>query len=103
MDARRDDAGHPGGICVGRPVPQVEVRLIRPHDGPIVLDNMQTIDVTAMGEEILGLNHNVFAVSRNLIDDIRHLITSGLRPPDRRLSQIRPCPETSPRYWCFVH
>ena len=56
-------------------------------DGPIVLDNMQTIDVTAMGEEILGLNHNVFAVSRNLIDDIRHLITSGLRPPDRRLSQ----------------
>ena len=41
-------------------------------DGPIVLDNMQTIDVTAMGEEILGLNHNVFAVSRNLIDDIRH-------------------------------
>ncbi len=73
------------------------------NDGPIILDQMQTIDVTAMGEEILGLNHNVFAVSRNLIDDIRHLITSGLRPPDRRLSQIRPCPETAPRYWCFAH
>ena len=63
-------------------------------DGPIVLDNMQTIDVTAMGEEILGLNHNVFAVSRNLIDDIRLLITRGVRPPDQRLSQIRPCPES---------
>ena len=72
-------------------------------DGPIVLDNMQTIDVTAMGEEILGLNHNVFAVSRNLIDDIRLLITRGVRPPDQRLSQIRPCPEVAPRYWCFVH
>lgn len=72
-------------------------------DGPIILDNMQTIDVTAMGEEILGLNHNVFAVSRNLIDDIRLLITRGLRPPDQRLSQIRPCPEPAPRYWCFVH
>ena len=72
-------------------------------DGPIVLDNMQTIDVTAMGEEILGLNHNVFAVSRNLIDDIRLLITRGVRPPDQRLSQIRPCPEIAPRYWCFVH
>jgi len=73
------------------------------RDGPIILDNMQTIDVTAMGEEMLGLNHNVFAVSRNLIDDIKLLITRGLRPPDQRLSQIRPCPEAAPRYWCFVH
>jgi esterase/lipase superfamily enzyme len=72
-------------------------------DGPIILDHMQTIDVTAMGEEMLGLNHNVFAVSRNLIDDIRLLITRGLRPPDQRMSQIRPCPEITPRYWCFFH
>lgn len=71
-------------------------------DGPIVLDNVQTIDVTAMGEEILGLNHNVFAASRNLIDDIRLLLTKGLRPPDQRLSQIRPFPETAPRYWRFA-
>lgn len=25
------------GICVGRPVPEVELRVVRPHDGPIVL------------------------------------------------------------------
>lgn len=36
--ARGDDADHPGGICVGPPVPQIDVKLLRPHDGPIVLD-----------------------------------------------------------------
>ena len=38
MDAAWEDADHPGGICVGRPVPQVELKLLRPHDGPIALD-----------------------------------------------------------------
>jgi olefin beta-lactone synthetase len=38
MDAARADADHPGGIVVGAPVPPVEVRLVRPHDGPIVTD-----------------------------------------------------------------
>lgn len=36
--ASREDAGHPGGLCVGRPVPQVVLKLLRPHDGPIELD-----------------------------------------------------------------
>jgi len=36
--AARADADHPGGICVGRPVPEIELRLVRPHDGPVELD-----------------------------------------------------------------
>lgn len=73
-------------------------------DGPIVLENMQTIDVTAIGEEFLGLNHNVFAASRDVIDDISLLLTKGLRPPDQRLRQIRPFPEPpeAPRYWRYA-
>lgn len=38
MEAHRDDADHPGGLCVGAPVPQIEVKLLRPHDGPVDLD-----------------------------------------------------------------
>jgi acyl-CoA synthetase (AMP-forming)/AMP-acid ligase II len=38
MQAARGDAGCPGGICVGRPVAEIEVRLLRPHDGPVALD-----------------------------------------------------------------
>lgn len=33
------DAAHPGGICVGAPVPEIALRLLRPHDGPIALDD----------------------------------------------------------------
>lgn len=38
MQAARGDADHPGGICVGRPVAEIGVRLLRPHDGPVALD-----------------------------------------------------------------
>lgn len=38
-DAARDDADHPGGLCVGPPVPEIELRLLRPHDAPVVLDD----------------------------------------------------------------
>jgi len=74
-------------------------------EGPIILKNMETIDVTAMGEEMLGLNHNVFAASRNLIDDINLILTKGTRPPDQRLRQILPFPDppNTPRYWRYAH
>jgi acyl-CoA synthetase (AMP-forming)/AMP-acid ligase II len=36
-EAAREDADHAGGLCVGRPVPQIAVKLLRPHDGPIAL------------------------------------------------------------------
>lgn len=38
MDAARGDADHPGGICVGSPVPEIGLKLVRPHDGPIPLE-----------------------------------------------------------------
>jgi esterase/lipase superfamily enzyme len=73
-----------------------------PADGPIILPDMETIDVTAIGDEIFGLDHNVFASNRSIIDDIKLLITLGMRPP--RLAQIRaiPDPPSLPRYWRYV-
>jgi esterase/lipase superfamily enzyme len=72
-----------------------------PHEGPIVLPNIETIDVTAVGDEFLGVNHDTFAASRNVIDDIAALL-HGTSPP--RLNQIRqvPDPPSTMRYWRFV-
>jgi acyl-CoA synthetase (AMP-forming)/AMP-acid ligase II len=39
MEERREDADHPGGICVGAPVPEIALKLVHPHDGPVVLDD----------------------------------------------------------------
>jgi esterase/lipase superfamily enzyme len=71
-------------------------------DGPIILPNVETIDVTAVGDEIFGLNHNVFAASRDVMEDISALLNLNRPPP--RLIQIRaaPDPPAHPTYWRYV-
>src|SRR5262249_21936890 len=39
-----------------------------PVHGPVILPELETIDVTSVGNELFGLNHNVFAATRSLID-----------------------------------
>ena len=70
-------------------------------DGPVVVDGIEAIDVTAIGTDMFSLNHSEFAHNRSLIDDIGRLLISGSRPPHRRSTQIRPVPEGSqqPVYW----
>jgi esterase/lipase superfamily enzyme len=73
-----------------------------PADGPIVLPNIETIDVTNVGDDIFGLNHNVFASSRNVLDDMSLLLRLNL--PSPRLSQIRPVPDPPlvARFWRYA-
>lgn len=73
-----------------------------PSEGPIILPNLETIDVTAIGEDIFGLNHNTFAASRDVMEDISVLLR--LNQPAPRLIQIRGVPEppSIPQYWRFL-
>ena len=75
-----------------------------PPGGPIVAKGIETIDVTAVGDDILGFNHNGFASNRAIIDDIKLVLSTGLRPPNRRLSEIRAIPELpfEPKYWRYA-
>jgi esterase/lipase superfamily enzyme len=72
--------------------------------GPVLLPAIESIDVSGLGDEMFGLNHNAFAQTRSLIDDIGRLVLSGTRPPDQRSPQIRSVPEgaISPDYWRYV-
>ncbi|SDR40398.1 Esterase/lipase superfamily enzyme [Rhizobiales bacterium GAS113] len=72
-------------------------------DGPIVVANVDSIDATAVGEEMFGINHDVFAAKRSLIVDIKALLDTGHHPPTSRTPEIHPVPYGStPRYWRFV-
>lgn len=73
-----------------------------PADGPVILPVMETIDVTAVGGDIFGLNHNVFAASRDVMEDISAMLRLSL--PSPRLMQIRaaPNPPAPQRYWRYV-
>jgi esterase/lipase superfamily enzyme len=72
------------------------------EDGPIVLAGLDSLDVSALGEEMFGLNHNTFAEARPLIDDIAALLLQGRLPP--RLKNEQPMPENAkvPSYWRFI-
>lgn len=75
-----------------------------PPGGPIILPQLDSIDATAMGQEMFGLNHNVFASNRSLIVDIKSILSSGRHPPTDRTPEIHSFPEgaTAPSYWRFV-
>ncbi|QOZ84711.1 MULTISPECIES: alpha/beta hydrolase [Chromobacterium] len=70
---------------------------------PLIVAGVDAIDVTTMGEEILGMNHDTFAASRSLINDI-NLLLQGIRPPNHRLAEIRSMPEGAgrPMFWRYA-
>jgi esterase/lipase superfamily enzyme len=69
-----------------------------PPDSPIVLANMDTIDASLLGDDLLGLNHDTFAASAALCD-IGRLLSTG-KPPDVRTPPIQPV-AGPPRYWRY--
>lgn len=72
---------------------------------PIAAPGVDVIDVTAMGEEMLGVNHSVFAETRVLIGDIKMLVARRLRPPSERAPYIREVPADGPdqpAFWRFA-
>lgn len=74
-----------------------------PIGGPIILPGIDSIDVTALGDEPLGLNHGTFAQSRSVLNDVNVLIRTSGRPPNKRLADIRSVPEGSDPadYWRY--
>jgi esterase/lipase superfamily enzyme len=73
-----------------------------PPGGPLLVNGVDSIDATAVGTEILGLGHSVFATSRSILNDIA-LLVQGMRPPHDRLSEIRGVPgKSAPKWWRYV-
>lgn len=73
-----------------------------PLEGPLIVQGVDSIDVTAIGVEMLGLGHSVFATKRSILNDVG-LLLQGLRPPHNRLSEIRGVPgRSAPKWWRYV-
>lgn len=56
-----------------------------PKGGPLIVPGVDTIDVTAVSTDSLGLNHSGYAENKALLNDIKLLIQTGERPPDKRI------------------
>jgi esterase/lipase superfamily enzyme len=70
--------------------------------GPTLIKGMEIIDVTAVGDDMFGLNHGTFSGSRSVLDDIGRIILSGTHPPHLRTPTLRLMPdEKSVSYWLY--
>ncbi len=72
-----------------------------PHDGPLIVPGVDTIDVTAVSTDALGLNHSGYAENPALLDDVKALVQLGIRPPDKRLKSILAVESATGTFWRF--
>lgn len=66
--------------------------------GPLTFPGIKTIDVSALGDDMFGFNHDTFRTKRTVLDDIGQIMRDG-----NHLAELRAHPEGSekPDYWIF--
>jgi esterase/lipase superfamily enzyme len=72
-----------------------------PVQGPVVVAGIDTIDITALSTEVLSLNHNGYAQKHQLIDDLRTLLRSGIRPPSSRVPTLELVTTEKGAFWRY--
>lgn len=72
-------------------------------DGPAIFSGIDVIDVTAVGDDMLGLGHGTFSGSRAVLDDLGRLIRSLTHlPPDLRTPTLKFMPDkANVKYWLY--
>lgn len=70
--------------------------------GPLIVPGVDTIDVTEVSTDALGLNHSGYAENPALLNDVKALVEFGLRPPDKRVKDlITMQTESGGTFWKF--
>ncbi len=72
-----------------------------PAGGPIVIEGVDTIDVTAISTVLFALNHSGYAEKSALLQDIQLLIQTGERPPDKRVPILERVKTDRGDYWRY--
>ena len=72
-----------------------------PASGPLIVPGVDTIDVTAVSTDSLGLNHSGYAENNALLADIAQLLETGQRPPDKRIPSLETVKTAAGDYWRY--
>ena len=67
-------------------------------NGPLIVDGIDTIDVSAVGTEIVGLPHSGYVYRNPMMDDIEKLLRSGA-PPAKRSQVLQAVATPQGQYW----
>ncbi len=68
---------------------------------PSVFPGVETIDVTAAGSSFLGLNHDIYATSPAIFNDMRLVLELGTHPPHKRSIALKPVTTSEGTYWVY--
>ena len=71
-----------------------------PAAGPLVLPGVDTLDVTSVSTDSLGINHSGYAENNKLLKDIELLVSTGAAP-SVRLPSLEVVPLGDGRFWRF--
>src|SRR5262245_3468677 len=72
-----------------------------PLDGPIIIEGIDTIDVTQTSLDYLALNHSIYAEKSALLHDIGLLLQTGERPPDKRIPILQLISTARGKFWRY--
>ena len=72
-----------------------------PPVGPVIVSEADTIDVSAISDDIFSLNHAYFADRRELLNDMGLLMQFGIRPPTRRNIFFKRIEQGGGAFWRF--
>ena len=70
--------------------------------GPVVVAGIDSIDVSAINTDFLALNHSTYADTKELLDDIWHLMRTGQRPPDKRNLHLQVRRQADRQFWQYA-
>ena len=71
-----------------------------PSTGPLIIPGVDTLDVTSVSTDSLGINHSGYAENNELLKDIGLLVSAGA-PPGTRLPSLEVVPLGDGKYWRF--
>lgn len=72
-----------------------------PASGPLIINGVDTIDVTALSTDSLSLNHSGYAENTTLLEDIALLLQTGERPPDKRVPVLKKIESAAGVFWRY--
>ena len=72
-----------------------------PLEGPIIIEGIDTIDVTQTSLDYLALNHSMYAEKSALLNDIGLLLQTGERPPDKRIPILELIDSGKGKFWRY--
>lgn len=72
-----------------------------PASGPLIIPGVDTIDVTAISTDSIGINHSGYAENTTLLSDIALLVLNGIRPPDKREPKMQKVDSATGPFWRY--